>query len=489
MSNKYDIFISYRRKDAGDKAEHLKDLLEPYYKGRISFDRENLTGKFNVQLIERIDHVKDFLLVIGKNSLCYNNEDKSKESIAFYNELTSLSQDDFARRINELGPDANIDYVRIEIGRALRRHDLHIIPVVPERSQDFNFAAIDLPSDMAGIKAYEAVFYSESPDALFKDVVPKVRKHLKSKPDFIYKKICFAVILFLFIISFVGMSGWFHYQKAQLEHSRVALIDSLDMKYKNFNPNFNPNISIEKLHAVQDILEKMEFVEGGSFMMGPSLLSNGTYSEDVEEDLETPPIKQTVTSFYMGRYEVTTFQWCKIMEEDFDEKVALLPKTNISLSECQAFCDSLYNLTGIRFCVPTESEWEYAARGGNMPEGTIYAGSNNIKEVAWYKENSSVKPYICDATNSGMHCNSCNLFDMSGNVSEWCLWTDSIHRLYKDMATQKVTISDVIYNKNNSIIRGGNYMSEPYELTVFHREVSDKNQKSPNIGLRIIIKK
>lgn len=119
MSNKYDIFISYRRKDAGDKAEHLKDLLEPYYKGRISFDRENLTGKFNVQLIERIDHVKDFLLVIGKKSLCYNDEDKSNESIAFYSELTSLSQDDFARRINELGPDANIDYVRIEIGRAL----------------------------------------------------------------------------------------------------------------------------------------------------------------------------------------------------------------------------------------------------------------------------------------------------------------------------------------------------------------------------------
>ena len=295
MSNKYDIFISYRRKDAGDKAEHLKDLLEPYYKGRISFDRENLTGKFNVQLIERIDHVKDFLLVIGKNSLSYNNEDKSKESIAFYNELTSLSQDAFARRINELGTDANIDYVRIEIGRALRRNNLHIIPVVPERSQDFNFAALDLPSDMAGIKAYEAVFYSESPDALFKDVVPKVRKHLKSKSDFIYKKIWLAVILFLIIISFVGMSGWFYYQQVQVEHSRVALIDSLDMKYKNFNPNFNPNISIEKLHAVQDILEKMEFVEGGSFMMGPSLLSNGTYNEDVEEDLETPPINIETT--------------------------------------------------------------------------------------------------------------------------------------------------------------------------------------------------
>ena len=69
MNNKYDIFISYRRKDAGDKAEHLKDLLEPYYKGRISFDRENLTGKFNVQLIERIDRKGLFACYWQKLSL------------------------------------------------------------------------------------------------------------------------------------------------------------------------------------------------------------------------------------------------------------------------------------------------------------------------------------------------------------------------------------------------------------------------------------
>ena len=77
---------------------------------------------------------------------------------------------------------------------------------------------------------------------------------------------------------------------------------------------------------------------------------------------------------------------------------------------------------------------------------------------------------------------------MSGNVSEWCCWTDSIHRLYNDMASQKVTSSDVIYNRGIYIIRGGNYMSEPYELTVFHRETADKTQKSPNIGLRLVIK-
>lgn len=71
--HKYDIFISYRRKDAGDKAEHLKDLLETKYKGRISFDRENLTGIFDVALVKRIDACKDFLLVLGKNSLSFDD--------------------------------------------------------------------------------------------------------------------------------------------------------------------------------------------------------------------------------------------------------------------------------------------------------------------------------------------------------------------------------------------------------------------------------
>ncbi len=195
------------------KPSILKDLLEPYYKGRISFDRENLTGKFNVQLIERIDHVKDFLLVIGKNSLCYDDKDRSNESVDFYNELTSLSQEDFAKRINILGFEANIDYVRIEIGRALRRSDLHIIPIVPERSESFNFASLNLPSDIAGIKNYEAVFYSDSPDALFKDIVPKVRKHLKSKPNLMLPKkalgmLCLVMIMFLVCVIYMSIDSF-----------------------------------------------------------------------------------------------------------------------------------------------------------------------------------------------------------------------------------------------------------------------------------------
>ena len=96
MKQKYDIFISYRRRDAGDKAEHLKDLLEPFYKNRISFDRENLSGRFNSQLIQRIDNVKDFLLVLGKNSLCYSADEFSENQVNLYKELSSLSEEDFS---------------------------------------------------------------------------------------------------------------------------------------------------------------------------------------------------------------------------------------------------------------------------------------------------------------------------------------------------------------------------------------------------------
>ena len=102
MKQKYDIFISYRRRDAGDKAEHLKDLLEPFYKNRISFDRENLSGKFNSQLINRIDAVKDFLLVLGKKSLSYSEEDCSEDRVELYKELCTLSEEDFANKIIEV---------------------------------------------------------------------------------------------------------------------------------------------------------------------------------------------------------------------------------------------------------------------------------------------------------------------------------------------------------------------------------------------------
>ena len=479
-NNRYDIFISYRRRDAGDKAEHLKDLLESKFKGRISFDRENLTGLFDVALARRIDRCKDFLLVVGKNSLVFDDEDFEQKQVELYNYLGSCTQSEFEQKIVELGPNASIDFVRIEIARAIHRKDINIIPVVPETTESFNFSKLNLPDDIVGIKRYEAVFYSDNPDALFKDVVPKIEKHLYSKVDrHVIKRLLISAFSFLLVFgACVGL--WRHIQWQKLEQARQELMVT---QIKNFVIEWKPDISLKQLQAVHDILDKMEFVEGGTFMMGTDSID-----ENVEACLETPSVQQTVNSFYMGRYEVSVSQWCGVMDLPYNKAEADLPMANVSLYDCLEFCDTLYSLTNLNFIVPTEAEWEYAARGGTRHNKTKYAGSDNPDKVAWYVENSHKRVHICDAKETEMFDNGINLYDMSGNISEWCLWTDSIHRLYCDMVSQKVTHSDVIYNQGVSVVRGGDYLSEPYQLTVYHRETPDRAQKSPNIGLRLIVK-
>lgn len=445
MKQKYDIFISYRRHDAGDKAEHLKDLLEPFYKNRISFDRENLTGLFNSQLIKRIDTVKDFLLVLGKHSLCYSDEDFSEEQVKLYNELASLSEEDFARRIVEVEKQTPVDYVRIEIGRALLRNNLHIIPVVPERSSDYNFASLNLPEDIAQIKGYEAVFYSDSPDALFKDVLPKVRKHIQSKSDFIVNKSALAVIFSVLVIA-IGLGGYVYLDNAndaKIEAQRKEMMSTLEERYQLYGLNFynNDTISISELAAIEEILDKM--------------------TEIIPDSLQ------------MGMYEVTVGQWARIMKQSDIPEDSLMPKTNVSYGDCLNFADKLYTLTNIPFELPTEEDWEYAAKGGKMNDATLYSGSNNIDSVAWYNGNSGGVKHKCDGS---LFPNQCGIFDMSGNVSEIC---NSPY--YKDAKDSKQMACKVL--------RGGNYSSPAEDVTVEARVPFDQNDKgNDKIGFRLIIR-
>ena len=445
MKQKYDLFISYRRRDAGDKAEHLKDLLEPFYKNRISFDRENLSGMFNSQLIQRIDNVKDFLLVLGKNSLCYSADDFSEERVNLYKELTSLSEEDFAKRIIEVEKHTPIDYVRIEIGRALRRIELHIIPVVPERSSEYNFASLNLPEDIAQIKGYEAVFYSDSPDALFKDVLPKVRKHLKSRADIIINKPALAVI-FSVLILVVGLGTYFYLKnlrEAKIEMQRKNMMTKLEKQYQSYGLNLgnNDTLTISEMAAIAEILDKMQ---------------------DVIPD-----------SLKMGIYEVTVGQWARIMKQPYDPEDSLMPKTNVSFGDCCNFTDKLYTLTNIPFELPTEEDWVYAASGGEETAPTLYSGSNNIDSVAWYKGNSGGKKHKCDGA---LYHNQYGLFDMSGNVSEIC---NSF--FHKDAIDEK----QMAYK----VLRGGNYSSSAEDATINARAPFDGNNKgNEKIGFRLVIR-
>lgn len=125
--------------------------------------------------------------------------------------------------------------------------------------------------------------------------------------------------------------------------------------------------------------------------------------------------------FYMGKYQVTQAQWQAILDDSSGLanishfKGDNLPVQNVSWNDAQEFINKLNQKTGKRYRLPTEAEWEYAARGGDKSKGYTYAGSNNLNKVAWYRENSIGKP----ASVGTRLPNELGLHDMYGNVYEW----------------------------------------------------------------------
>ena len=160
---------------------------------------------------------------------------------------------------------------------------------------------------------------------------------------------------------------------------------------------------------------KMIKVEGGTFTMG----CTGKQGKDCYSD-EKPAHSVTLSDYYIGETEVTLALWKAVMGRGpsglGNRESDNLPVDKVSFDDCEKFISILNSMTGRIFRLPTEAEWEYAARGGKKSKSYKYSGSDNIGDVAWYGGNSDKMKHEV----KGKRSNELGLYDMSGNVSEWC---------------------------------------------------------------------
>ena len=218
---------------------------------------------------------------------------------------------------------------------------------------------------------------------------------------------------------------------------------------------------------------EMVKVEAGTFMMGATSEMKHPY------DWEKPVHQVTLTNeYYMGKYEVTQALWQAVMGNNPSHfKGENLPVETVNWNECQEFISKLNSMTGRKFRLPTEAEWEYAARGGKKSRSYQYSGSSNISDVAWYDGNSVNKTHPVGTKQA----NELGIYDMSGNVYEWCLdWYGSYSSSSQTNPTGAVSGAHRVY-------RGGSWDFYAGRCRLSYRRYGTPDYRNSILGLRLAL--
>lgn len=456
--NKYDVFISYRR-EGGDKyARTIQLELEKKYNVFLDFD-ELKDGVFDQRIMDAIKEASVFLLVLSHGALdrCINED----------------------------------DWVRKEILYAAMCQS-HIVPVT---IIDDNFEGVpaNLPEDLKKLVGahqfselqMRTLFKSSMEELIRNRIEPYIKAngnsgaeiHLEAEMD--CELYCFNKHL---ATLHPNQDNIIRLQPGTYKFTfKSTLYPGLQVTQKySLSPGvFSDYIEVD-LHpknlklppVIQQIIENMVVVEGGVFMMG----ATPEQGEDAEID-ERPCHSVKVETFSIGKFAVTQEEWETIMGINPSGFQGLrLPVEQVSWYDCESFITKLNEITGMSFRLPTEEEWEFAARGGILSKGYKFAGSNNIEEVAWYYDN-------CDGITHEVgkkKPNELGLYDMSGNVWEWCQDTVKSSDIIQDKPSEK----ESLFSRRN---RGGGWISISKSCRVSNRNGSSPDVHYDDLGFRLAL--
>lgn len=271
--------------------------------------------------------------------------------------------------------------------------------------------------------------------------------------------------------------------------------------------------------VVGDCKFEMVYIESGTFVMGNGGYLSNQYGSTTGFNADTSFIDELpahtiqLYDYYLGRYEVTQQLWTAVMGYNPSNfKGENLPVEQVSYFEVQEFIKKLNDITGMNFRLPTEAEWEYAARGGRKSQGTPYAGSNNPQAVGWGKANSGSETHPVGSLSP----NELNIYDLNGNVWEWCNdWYFDLYYVQLAAESQGVNTThmtpEALYHWftsedrtwiyfNHEILnplgpdtgsykvgRGGSWADEPRGFRLPYRNFWVPTAKISNVGFRLAL--
>ena len=279
---------------------------------------------------------------------------------------------------------------------------------------------------------------------------------------------------------------YFELEEIPYDYSKTSDSQTVDV-VEPYNQSEEVLDTAQSTQEIQDKPEEWVTVKGITFAM--VYVPGGTYTRYQLPNVgglnpgSVPPAHPvTLSSYYIGKNEVTRELWYAVMADSVLKDHPKDPMSNVSWDDCQAFMAKLNSMTGKNFRLPTDAEWEFAARGGTKSKGYAFSGSNNIDEVAWYSANSDMEFHEVGLKKP----NELGIHDMTGSVWEWC--SDWSWNWREDVDTRVPLVNPTgPETGKNRVARGGGLLTEDENCCVCRPDPTSVDTRSDELGFRLVL--